>query len=105
MSLIHSARSRPPTRFDSANWIASDPLPRDRTQSRRLHEPGFRVDTIDPITGEDIADVAGHPSIIDGDLTIYFTDEASRRAYVDLPVNHPNPHVPFAPTDEDDRGG
>lgn len=95
----------PATQFGSANWVASDALPRDCTQSQRLHEPRFRVDTTDPMTGDDIKDLKGHPSLVDGNLTIYFSTEATRKAYVDLPTNHPKLHLPFPATDEDDRGG
>lgn len=38
-------------------------------------------------------------------LTVYFESEASRKAYQDLPLNHPNLHLPYQATDEDDRGG
>ncbi|MEZ5586507.1 MAG: hypothetical protein R3E46_05500 [Sedimenticolaceae bacterium] len=99
------SRTAPTIRFEYANWVATDALPRDRTQSQRLHEPEYRIDTIDPMTGENIQDIKGHPSVVDGNLTIYFATEETRRAYVDLPLDHPNLRVPFAATDEDDRGG
>lgn len=95
----------PTIRFEFANWVATDPLPRDRTQSQLLHEPKHRIDTIDPITGESIEDITGHPSLVDGNLTIYFETQATRQAYLDMPTSHPSPRVPFAATDEDDRGG
>lgn len=99
------ARAAPTIKFEFANWIATDALPRDRTQSQRLHEPAYRIDTIDPMTGDDIKDISGHPFVVDGNLTVYFTSEATRRAYVDLPLDHPNLRLPFAATAEDDRGG
>lgn len=99
------SRAPPTIRFEFANWVGTDALPRDRTQSLLLHEPKYRVDTIDPITGRSIDDIAGHPSLVDGNLTIYFETQATRQAYIDMPTNHPNLHVPFAATDEDDRGG
>ncbi|HPE81807.1 MAG: hypothetical protein KDI67_09175 [Gammaproteobacteria bacterium] len=95
----------PAIRFEYANWVASDPLPRDRTQSQLLHEPKYRIDTIDPITGKSIDDITGHPSLVDGNLTIYFETQATRQAYLDMPTNHPTLRVPFAATEEDDRGG
>ena len=98
-------RAAPTIRFEFANWVGSDALPRDRTQSQRLHEPAYRIDTIDPMTGEDIKDIQGHPSVVDGNLTIYFSTEATRKAYIDMPLNHPNLRLPFAATAEDDRGG
>ena len=105
--MLKTAFSRaPPTiRFEFANWVATDALPRDRTQSLLLHEPKYRVYTTDPITGKSIEDIAGHPSLVDDNLTIYFETQATRQAYIDIPTNHPNPRVPFAATDEDDRGG
>jgi len=72
-----------------ANYVATDPLPRDQSQSLRLHEPSQRLSTIDPITGNEIDDPEGHPYLVDGDLTIYFETEATRRAYTDIPVDHP----------------
>ena len=95
----------PTIKFEFANWVATDALPRDRAQSQRLDEPEYRVDTIDPMTGEDIKDVKGHPSVVDGNLTIYFATEASRKTYIELPLDHPNLRLPFAATDGDDRGG
>lgn len=93
------------TSFESLNWVASDPLPRDQAQSHRLHEPDHRISTIDPMTGDDIDDVATHPSLKDGNLTIYFETEATRRAFLNMPLNHPNEHLPYPPGDDADRGG
>jgi hypothetical protein len=95
----------PTIRFEFLNWVATDALPRDRTPSHRLHEPSFRTSTTDPMTGILISDVSGHPSVVDGDLTIYFETEATRKAYLDLPVDHPNLRLPYPGTDGDDRGG
>lgn len=92
-------------KFESVNWIASSPLPRDQTQSQRLHEPTFRKFTTDPMTGHDNAYFMNHPSITDGNLTIYFDTEETRKAYQDMPLNHPNEHLPYPASDEDDRGG
>lgn len=99
------ARATPTIKFAFASWVATDALPRDRTQSQRLHEPEYRIDTIDPMTGDDIKDITGHPYVVDGNMTVYFTSEATRRAYVDMPLDHPNLRLPFPATDEDDRGG
>jgi hypothetical protein len=95
----------PTLSFESLNWVADEPLSRDQTESRRLHEPEHLINTIDPMTGRDIEDVTTHPSLVDGNLTIYFETEASRKAYQDMPLNHPNLHLPYQATDEDDRGG
>ena len=61
-------------RFEFLNWL-TDPMPRDQTQSRRLHEPEHGVMTaIDP-------------------------------AYKNTPVDHPNLRLPYPGADDDDRGG
>ena len=99
------SKAQPTIRFEFANWVATDALPRDRSQSQLLHEPKFRIDTIDPITGKNIEDITGHPSVVDGNLTIYFETQETRQAYLDVPTNQPNLRLPFAATDEDDRGG
>jgi hypothetical protein len=52
----------------------------DTTQSRRLHEPTCRISNIDPITGNDIPDAITHPSLVDGNLTIFFETEDTRKA-------------------------
>ena len=85
--------------FNVANYVATDALPRDRTQSLRLHEPTQMLTCIDPITGRDIEDLAGHPFIVDGNVTIYFESERTRQAYLDTPVDHPF-HLVDNPTDE-----
>ena len=107
ISMLTSAFSRtaPALRFGSLNWVASSPLARDQAQSHRLHEPEYRISTIDPMTGVDIEDVTGHPSLADGNLTIYFETEATRKAYLDFPINRPNLRLPFPAADGDDRGG
>lgn len=105
--MLTSSLSHPSAiiKFEFANWVATDPLTRDQTQSHRLHEPAHLINTIDPMTGSDIADVTHHPYIDDGNLTIYFETETTRKSYVDMPLNHPNRCLPFPGTDEDDRGG
>jgi hypothetical protein len=95
----------PTIRFEFLNWVGADPMPRDQAQSHRLHEPESRINTIDPMTGNDIADVMSHPSLVDGNLTVYFETEATRKAYLALPVDHPNLRLPYPATDGDDRGG
>lgn len=103
--MFGTAYSRPTIKFEHLNWVASDPLPRDQTQSRRLHEPTSRMYTTDPMTNRDIGDLAGHPSLTDGNLTIYFETEATRKAYLEMPVNHPNTCLPYPASVDDDRGG
>jgi hypothetical protein len=91
--------------FENLNWVTSEILPRDREQSHRLHEPDHLVNTIDPITSRDIKDLAGHPSIVDGNLTIYFESEATRRAYQETPIDHPCERLPENFPADIDRGG
>ena len=92
-------------KFGEAGWVASDPLPRDQQQSHRLHEPASMISSIDPINGHDVMGVGDHPSLVDGILTIYFESDATRKAYLNTPINHPYSRLPGKPTAEDDRGG
>jgi hypothetical protein len=85
--------------FNVANYVGTDPLPRDQTQSSRLHEPGQMLTSIDPITGRDIEDLEGHPYLVDGNVTMYFESEETRQAYIDTPIDHPF-HLVDNPTDE-----
>ena len=75
MSTLSLSQATPAIKFEFLNWLATDPLPRDQTQSQRLHEPEHLIRTsIDP-------------------------------AYQDTPINHPNLRLPYPATDNDDRGG
>ena len=76
-------------RFDSLNYVATDPDRRDREQSHRLHEPERMISTIDPISGKDIRDLSGRPHIVDGNMVMYFETEKNRQAYLDTPIDHP----------------
>lgn len=53
----------------------------------------MRIETTDPITGKTIKDPEGHPFVVEGSgkdaLKIYFESEESRRAYLDIEVEHP----------------
>jgi YHS domain-containing protein len=100
-----STQHTPVIRFEDLNWVATTPLARDQEQSHRLHEPNHLVNTIDPITGRDIWNLAEHPSILDGNLTIYFESEESRAAFEKMQVNHPFSHFRSNPSEELDRGG
>lgn len=82
-----------------ANYVATDPLARDQTPSRRLHEPEQILSTTDPMTGQEIDDVSGHPYLVDGNVTIYFESESTRKAFMDMPIDHPF-HLVDNPTDE-----
>ncbi|MGB5298369.1 MAG: hypothetical protein WBN08_13280 [Thiogranum sp.] len=43
-----TSRTTPAIKFESLNWLATDPLPRDQTQSQRLHEPEHLINITDP---------------------------------------------------------
>ena len=94
-----------PIRFGELNWVASSALPRDQEQSHRLHEPDHLIGTIDPMTGRDIIDVKGHPSIVDGILTIFFESEETKANFEHMPLNHPYEHAIGEPNANIDRGG
>lgn len=85
--------------FNVANYIATDPLQRDQTQSGRLHEPAQILISTDPVTGREIDDLSGHPYLVDGNVTIYFETEATRREFMDMPIDHPF-HLVDNPSDE-----
>ena len=51
MSTPTRLQTAPGLKFESLNWVAADPMPRDQEQSHRLHEPEHRITTIDPMTG------------------------------------------------------
>lgn len=86
-------------KFDVANYIATDPMKRDQTQSDRLHEPAQILSSTDPVTGREIADLTGHPYLVDGNVTIYFENEATRQEFINMPTDHPF-HLVDNPTDE-----
>lgn len=85
--------------FNVANYIATGAMPRDQTQSLRLHEPEQILSSVDPITGMEIEDLTGHPFLVDGNVTMYFESEASKQEYIDMPTDHPF-HLVDNPTDE-----
>lgn len=55
-----------------------------------------RIETTDPITQRDIADLEGKPYIVEAgqeeDLVIYFESEQTKQQYLDIPVEHPIEH-------------
>jgi hypothetical protein len=57
------------------------------------------------MTGNDIKNLKVHPSLVDGNLTIFFENNTTRKAYIEMPVNHPSMRLPFEASNEDDRGG
>lgn len=80
---------RPVLEFDKLNWTATDAMQRDKEQSHRLHEPELMISTVDPITGVEIEDLSGRPYIVDGNMVIYFESEETRKAFQDMPIDHP----------------
>jgi hypothetical protein len=82
-----------------SNYIATDPLARDLTQSDRLHEPAQILSSTDPITGREIADLTGHPYLVNGNVTMYFETEATRQEFIDMSADHPL-HLADNPTGE-----
>lgn len=82
-----------------ANYVATDALARDLTQSRRLHEPEQILSSTDPISGREIDDLTGHPYLVDGNVTIYFETEATRKEFMNMPIDHPF-HLVDNPTGE-----
>lgn len=105
MSTSAKRRKTDRIRFEDLNWVATGALARDQKQSHRLHEPDHLIGTIDPITGHDIDNVADHPYIRDGNLTIYFESEETMQAFLDTPVNHPFEHSLGNLPNDADRGG
>ena len=105
MDIQTSSQHTPAIRFEELNWVGKTPLPRDQQQSHRLHEPDHLIGTIDPITGRDIGDVLGHPSLVDGNLTIYFESEETKSEFERTPFNHPYEHSVGEPSVDIDRGG
>lgn len=82
-----------------ANYVATEPLQRDQTQSGRLHEPAQILSSVDPVTGREIDDLSGRPYLVDGNVTIYFESEATRKEFMEMPLDHPF-HLVDNPTDE-----
>ncbi|MCG6870604.1 MAG: hypothetical protein LJE91_18295 [Gammaproteobacteria bacterium] len=55
-----------------------------------------RISTCDPITGQEIDDLEGKPYIVESgsseDLVIYFESDATKREFMNIPVEHPIDH-------------
>jgi len=53
----------------------------------------MRVETTDPITGNTIKNLEGHPFVMEGAgpnaLKIYFDTEASKKTYLEIGIEHP----------------
>lgn len=77
---------------------------RDKTQSKRLHEPTSITSHTDPITGKDVLGDT-HPFVVDGIMKVYFESEQTRKDYLSTPFNHPVGKLKTAASEDDDRGG
>ena len=103
--MLELFKHKPPTNLKHFNWGPTETLKRDKEQSRRLHEPTFRIMTTDPISGKDVDDYENQCSLTDGNLTIYFESKENCNEFERIPLDHPIEHLPIAPTPEDDRSG
>jgi hypothetical protein len=60
----------------------------------------MRISTLDPITLNDVTDLANAPFVIDGEgpnaLKIYFENEANKAEYLAIPVHGANATVSAA---------
>ncbi len=81
-----------------------DTTDRDKTQSKRLHEPTSITSHTDPVTGKDVLGDA-HPFVVDGNMKVYFESEQTRKDYLSTPFNHPVGKLNTAASEDDDRGG
>ena len=77
---------------------------RDKTQSKRLHEPTSITSHTDPVTGNDVFGIT-HPYVEDGIMKVYFESEQTRKDYLSTPFNHPVRKLTTAASEDDDRGG
>ena len=87
-----------------ASEHGDDFLSRDKEPSHNLHEPQSMISTIDPITGRDIGRVEGKPSIVDGNMTMYFESEQTRQAYIDTNKSH-TLNLPDNPNEDGEAEG
>ncbi|UCC56006.1 MAG: hypothetical protein JSU75_11815 [Gammaproteobacteria bacterium] len=63
------------------------------------------ITTTDPITGEDLVNPETKPFIIEGKghlaVKIYFESEETRRAYLDIKIEHPDDDFTVNPDNPD----
>lgn len=83
---MNPSRSTPKTL--AASEREEDFLQRDQEPGHNLHEPQSLVSTIDPTSGKNVGNVEGKPSLVDGNLTMYFESDQTRRAYREEQKNH-----------------
>ena len=101
---IRSGTPIPIVEISGPFMMVADIGNRDKTQSRRLHEPTSIISHTDPITGNDVSGSLG-PFVEDGIMTVYFESEKTRKHYLSTPVNHPVRVLNNVVTADDDRGG
>lgn len=84
------AQSTVPKQWENAMELTNDDLRKGNMIFEREKtsgdQPDYMITNIDPITGNDIEDVEGHPFIQDGNVTIYFESEATKKAFTDMPL-------------------
>ena len=59
----------------------------------KIMNESHSISTTDPVTGFSIENPQAQPYLIEGtatnNLTIYFESDATRQAYIDIPIQHP----------------
>lgn len=83
-------RSAVSTELENAMELKNADLGKNNTAYGRDETSGDQSDymftNIDPITGNDIEDITGHPFVQDGNVTIYFESEATKKAFTEMPL-------------------
>jgi hypothetical protein len=102
--IVMNATTYTAQRIDPSLQQGSEFLPRDQEPSHRLHEPEGMLTSIDPITGEDIEDLAGKPYLVDGNVVMYFASEETRRAYLETSKHH-TLHLADNPSEDGEAEG
>lgn len=75
--------------------------------SEKIHPHFERNERTDPMTGNTITDVEGHPFVIEGEqdegIKIYFESEETKKEYLEIQEEHPENEMQKTldnPTDE-----
>lgn len=90
--------------FTRNNFLKSfiqESLPRDKTQSCRIHEPLFYIPLFDPITGKNVTKINTKLQPVDGN----FTPAAHRKAYMSKPDNLSNVRQTYPANSKDTQDG
>ena len=94
--------------FTRNNFLKSSTqksLPRDKTQSCRIHEPIFCIPLLGPITGKNVTKINTKLQPVDGNLTLNFTPAAHRKAYLGKPDNLSNVRQTYPANSKDIQDG